>query len=203
MTHVGLIIALIFLTVFFLLLIGFIGYYLYFHRGLRQKLYPPLLPPFSSSHKSFRKDRIVLGGVQVHLSEKVGAGSHGSVYKGEWKGLHVAVKKIPDIPNSEQVKAYEKEVILLSRLAHPNIIKFLGAVSTPNELVLVMEYMNLGSLYSILHDTSRPEVSWKKKKKLALDAAQGLHFLHSSEPPIIHRDFKSHNILVNTDWNAK
>ena len=88
-----------------------------------------------------------------------------------------------------------KELFLLNRIRHPNIITFYGACLDKDHYALVMEYMSLGSLYHVLHEQQR-EFSWSDRLSIALQAAKGINYLHKSQPEIVHRDIKSSNILL-------
>ena len=84
-------------------------------------------------------------------------------------------------------------------MRHPNIVQFLGACFEP-EFCLITEYMDRGSLFSVLH--SDRELKWEVRLQFAIDIAKGLLYLHSRSPPIIHRDIKSLNVLVTKDWKS-
>ncbi|KAJ6832820.1 serine/threonine-protein kinase EDR1-like [Iris pallida] len=88
------------------------------------------------------------------------------------------------------------------RLRHPNVVLFMGAVTRPPNLSILTEYLPRGSLYRLLH---RPKVQLEEKRRLrmALDVAKGMNYLHSSHPPIVHRDLKSPNLLVDRNWVVK
>lgn len=90
----------------------------------------------------------------------------------------------------------------MSRLRHPNCLMYLGTCSVAPDIWLLTEYMPLGSLYQVLHDAEL-ELNWDVIFSMLLDTAKGVAYLHGMKPTIIHRDLKSHNILVNTFWTAK
>lgn len=87
-------------------------------------------------------------------------------------------------------------------IRHPNIVMFLGACTKPPHLCIILEYCSKGSLWSCLHDTGI-KISWEFKRKIALDIAKGVLYLHNQNPPILHRDLKSLNILLDSACNAK
>ncbi|KAL3911732.1 MAG: hypothetical protein SGILL_007166 [Bacillariaceae sp.] len=96
-----------------------------------------------------------------------------------------------------------EEIRLLSRLRHPNITTVMGAViSSKWEPMMVMEYMHFGSLHDLLHNESM-FLDSDLRVGFLQDIANGLRFLHSSNPPILHGDMKSHNILVDDKFRAK
>lgn len=82
------------------------------------------------------------------------------------------------------------------------MIQLFGVCTEKPEICIVMEYMHRGSLYKILHDPSI-DLDWNLRKAMILDAARGMHYLHSSNPIVMHRDFKSHNLLVDSNWRVK
>jgi serine/threonine protein kinase len=90
-----------------------------------------------------------------------------------------------------------------STLDDENILKFLGACITENnEILLVMEYMERGSLRDVLNKTEG-KIDWKLKIRLCIDAAKGMEYLHNCKPPLIHRDIKSSNLLIDKKWRCK
>ncbi|KAG9153595.1 hypothetical protein Leryth_008532, partial [Lithospermum erythrorhizon] len=102
-------------------------------------------------------------------------------------------------------KEFETEVALLNKIQHPNIITLLGYCIHEETKMLVYELMENGSLDSQLHGTSHgAALTWHIRMKIALDAARGLEYLHEHcNPPVIHRDLKSSNILLDSNLNAK
>ncbi|KAJ9145923.1 hypothetical protein P3X46_028250 [Hevea brasiliensis] len=147
---------------------------------------------------------------------KVGEGSFGSVYRctlGD--GREVAIKRAETSSTSsyavesrrqeEKDNAFINELETLSRLHHKNLVRLLGFCEDCNERVLVYEYLSNGTLHNHLHKLQNsPLMSWPKRIKVALDAARGIEYLHEyAVPPIIHRDIKSSNILLDSSWTAK
>ncbi|KAJ0963843.1 hypothetical protein J5N97_028965 [Dioscorea zingiberensis] len=145
----------------------------------------------------------------------LGEGGFGTVFKG-WVdektlnpsrsgiGMVVAVKKL----NSESLQGLEEwqsEVNFLGRLSHPNLVKLLGYCLDERELLLVYEFMPKGSLENHLfrRGAAFDPLPWSLRLKIAIGAAKGLAFLHSSEKQIIYRDFKASNILLDMNYNPK
>ncbi|KAL7495040.1 hypothetical protein ACHAWT_003593 [Skeletonema menzelii] len=95
-----------------------------------------------------------------------------------------------------------KEMRLLSTLRHPNICTVMGEVTLGIDPMLIMEYMQMGSLFSLLHNETVP-LSGELILPILQDVAKGLRFLHSASPPVIHSDLKSANILVDAQFRAK
>jgi len=145
----------------------------------------------------------------IVIKERIGKGSYGEVFRGMWRGTEVAVKKLPyymsELDDEEQRKEFSTNFIheteLMKSLRHPNIIQLYATFTIP-EVCMVMEYMSRGSLYHILHDKTI-ELSWDIIRRIMIDAAKGMTYLHNSQPVIVHRDLKSHNLLVGEYWNTK
>ncbi|KAG4395492.1 hypothetical protein AAZX31_20G215600 [Glycine max] len=135
------------------------------------------------------------------LGERIG--SYGEVYHADWNGTEVAVKKFLDQDFSgAALSEFKREVRIMRRLRHPNIVLFMGAVTRPPNLSIISEYLPRGSLYRILH-RSNYQIDEKRRIKMALDVARGMNCLHTSTPTIVHRDLKSPNLLVDKNWNVK
>ncbi|KAJ6435891.1 hypothetical protein OIU84_001002 [Salix udensis] len=142
----------------------------------------------------------------------LGRGGFGNVYKG-WlkeklpprgiKKTAVAVKQL-DSSGMQGLKEWKAEVYFLGTHSHPNLVKLLGYCSESEERILVYELMKKGSLnYHLFGKRSVPPLSWDIRLKIAIDTARGLAYLHTLERPIIYRDFKSSNILLDEFYNAK
>ncbi|CAM0956954.1 unnamed protein product [Alopecurus aequalis] len=136
----------------------------------------------------------------------IGGGGFGRVYKGTVgtdEPLQVAVK-VHDGDNSFQGhREWLAEVIFLGHLSHPNLVKLVGYCCEGDHRVLVYEYMPLGSVESHLFSRVMAPLVWATRMKIALGAARGLAFLHEAEKPVIYRDFKTSNILLDHDFNSK
>ncbi|CAN7095138.1 unnamed protein product [Brassica rapa subsp. narinosa] len=149
------------------------------------------------------------------LENKIGSGSFGVVYRGKLSdGREVAIKrgevnaKLKKFQEKET--AFDSEIAFLSRLHHKHLVRLVGYCEEREEKLLVYDYMKNGALYDHLHDKNNVEKhsslvnSWKMRIKIALDAARGIEYLHNyAVPPIIHRDIKSSNILLDSNWVAR
>ncbi|GER27942.1 protein kinase superfamily protein [Striga asiatica] len=137
----------------------------------------------------------------------LGAGGFGCVYKAKLEGdCFVAVKRLTTtMGTADAVREFQTEVDLLSKIQHPNIIALLGYSIHAESRLLVYELMQNGSLETQLHGPSRGSaLTWHIRMKIALDVARGLEYLHEHcHPPVIHRDLKSSNILLDSNFNAK
>ncbi|KAE8675152.1 Serine/threonine-protein kinase PBS1 [Hibiscus syriacus] len=137
----------------------------------------------------------------------IGEGGFGRVYKGKLDrtGQVVAVKQL-DRNGLQGNREFLVEVLMLSLLHHPNLVKLIGYCSDGDQRLLVYEYMALGSVEDHLLDISpgQKPLDWYARMKIAVDAAKGLEYLHDqANPPVIYRDLKSSNILLDEDLNAK
>ncbi|GMI84991.1 ENHANCED DISEASE RESISTANCE 1 [Hibiscus trionum] len=139
----------------------------------------------------------------LDTGERIGIGSYGEVYHADWNDTEVAVKKFLDQDFSGAALAeFKREVRIMRRLRHPNVVLFMGAVTRPPNLSIITEFLPRGSLFKILH---RPhsQIDEKRRIKMALDVARGMNCLHTSTPTIVHRDLKSPNLLVDKNWSVK
>ncbi|GLU01267.1 hypothetical protein SLE2022_185800 [Rubroshorea leprosula] len=142
---------------------------------------------------------------KFHDGNILGVGGFGRVYKAQLEdGSCVAVKKL-DCATQDAGKEFENEVGLLSKFQHPNIISLVGYSIESETGFIIYELMDNGSLETQLHGPSNgSELSWYRRMKIALDTARGLEYLHEHHNPhIIHRDLKSSNILLDSNFNAK
>uniref|UniRef100_A0A453IJ12 Protein kinase domain-containing protein n=1 Tax=Aegilops tauschii subsp. strangulata TaxID=200361 RepID=A0A453IJ12_AEGTS len=95
------------------------------------------------------------------------------------------------------------EVVLLGQLRHPHLVKLIGYCCEDEHRLLVYEFMARGSLEKHLYKRYTASLSWSTRLKIAIGAAKGLAFLHDAAKPIIYRDFKTSNILLDSDYLAK
>ncbi|XP_031372211.1 probable receptor-like protein kinase At1g80640 isoform X1 [Punica granatum] len=138
-------------------------------------------------------------------AKKLGEGGFGCVYEGSLEdNTQVAVKKL-NRGTKDVSREFEIEVKFLRRMQHPNIISLLGYSTNGQASFIVYELMQNGSLETQLHGPSLGSaLTWHMRMKIALDTARGLEYLHEQcKPPVIHRDLKSANILLDSNFNAK
>ncbi|XP_026381784.1 probable serine/threonine-protein kinase PBL28 [Papaver somniferum] len=141
----------------------------------------------------------------------LGKGGFGRVYKGTLSsGEVVAIKKM-ELPSfksaqGDREREFRVEVDILSRLEHPNLVSLIGYCADGKHRFLVYEFMQHGNLEDHLNGVSEVKMDWSQRLKVALGAAKGLDYLHSGSAlgiPIVHRDFKSTNILLSSTFEAK
>ncbi|KAH7671647.1 Non-specific serine/threonine protein kinase protein [Dioscorea alata] len=148
--------------------------------------------------KNFRPDLIL------------GEGGFGIVYKGiiddnvrpDFPSTKVAVKVL-NRDGLQGDREWLAEVYHLGQFSHPNLVKLIGYCCEDEHRLLVYEYMARGSLEKHLFRRICLTMPWSTRMRIALDAAKGLAFLHGATRPIIYRDFKTSNILLDSQYNAK
>ncbi|KAL5581638.1 hypothetical protein UlMin_014081 [Ulmus minor] len=138
-----------------------------------------------------------------NFEKVIGEGGFGIVYYGYLDETQVAVKMLS--PTSAQgIKEFQAEIKLLLRIHHRNLTPLIGYCNEGTNKGLIYEYMANGNLARVLSDKSSYVLSWEERLRIAMDAAQGLEYLHNGcKPPIIHRDVKPSNILLNEKFQAK
>ncbi|KAJ4908511.1 Protein kinase superfamily protein [Raphanus sativus] len=139
----------------------------------------------------------------LQIGERIGIGSYGEVYRAEWNGTEVAVKKFLDQDFSgDALTQFRSEIEIMLRLRHPNVVLFMGAVTRPPNFSILTEFLPRGSLYRLLHRPNH-QLDEKRRMRMALDVAKGMNYLHTSHPTVVHRDLKSPNLLVDKNWVVK
>ncbi|XP_022742756.1 serine/threonine-protein kinase-like protein CCR1 [Durio zibethinus] len=170
------------------------------------KPFPPLsITPCPGTAQIFRLSELKDATNGFKEFNELGRGSYGFVYKAVLTdGRQVAVKRA----NAATIihtnnRDFEMELEILCNVRHCNIVNLLGYCSEMGERLLVYEYMPRGTLHDHLHGGLSP-LSWSLRLKISLQAARGLEYLHKEVvPPIAHRDIKSSNILLDSDWGAR
>ena len=192
----------------------------------RTGVVPAAAPPVALATESLQS----IPFQELQLSEQIGGGAFGSVYRATWGGTAVAVKVLTSSCqlqlNEIGVKTFEDEVSMLTRLRHPHICLFMGACLDPPNRAIVTELVNRGSLWDRLRDQSPDFLLFMKAafpsqsavadsrvyshwpfhavQKVAAGICKGLAYLHTQRPlPIIHRDLKSANVLLTDSFDVK
>eukprot|EP01094_Clydonella_sp_ATCC50884_P025548 TRINITY_DN6757_c0_g1_i1.p1 TRINITY_DN6757_c0_g1~~TRINITY_DN6757_c0_g1_i1.p1 ORF type:complete len:645 (+),score=137.06 TRINITY_DN6757_c0_g1_i1:276-2210(+) len=164
---------------------------------------------------------------QLQWGKKIGKGGMGEVFLAQWNGTAVALKKLFR-GEGKNVADFFKEATVMSKLSHPNIVLFMGvSVTAAGDYIIVTEFVSGGSLWDIMHpdfgssdeegQESEPawgegapqdpapehEITRERAHRILVQTVRGMAYLHSLNPPIIHRDLKSQNLLLTEDWNVK
>ena len=138
--------------------------------------------------------------------QKIGEGGFGSVYKGVLSdNTLVAVKKFKGVDKAQMNDEFQKEIGIVSQVNHKNVVKLLGLCLETKVPLLVYELISNGTLFKHIHDKgSQILASWSNRLRIASEIALALNYLHSlADPPIIHGDVKSVNILLDNKYTAK
>ncbi|XP_024005534.1 probable LRR receptor-like serine/threonine-protein kinase At4g29180 isoform X1 [Eutrema salsugineum] len=174
----------------------------------------PLLP---SGKRRFTYSEV--SSITNNFNKVIGKGGFGIVYLGSLEdGTEIAVKMINDSSfgkskgssssssssSSRVSKEFQVEAELLLTVHHRNLASFVGYCDDGRSMALIYEYMANGNLQDYLSSENAEDLSWEKRLHIAIDSAQGLEYLHHGcRPPIVHRDVKTANILLNDNLEAK
>ncbi|XP_031490501.1 U-box domain-containing protein 35-like isoform X2 [Nymphaea colorata] len=154
------------------------------------------------AYRRYRIEELEKATENFSVSLKIGEGGYGPVFRAMLDHTWVAIKALrPDASQGKQ--QFQKEIEILSRIRHPNMVLLLGAC--PEYGCLVYEYMANGSLEDCLFKKNdNPPLTWQQRFKIAAEIATGLLFLHQTKPePLVHRDLKPANILLDHNFVGK
>ena len=135
----------------------------------------------------------------IKILRKIGEGGSSEIFLGMYRGTQIAEKRLHLINKEKNIKEFKREVSSFITLHHPYLLLFLGVITEPKRLSIITEYCPGGNLHELLYKKKYIYLSWKVRKKFLLQIAIGMNFLHTKNPPILHRDLKSLNIFLTND----
>ncbi|RDY03231.1 Receptor-like protein kinase HSL1, partial [Mucuna pruriens] len=209
---IGLIICLVVVALLLALLATLL--FIRFHKKRKQGL-DNSWKLISFQRLNFTESNIVSSMTEQNI---IGRGGYGTVYRVDVSLGYVAVKKIWNNRKLDHKleSSFRAEVRILSNIRHTNIVKLLCCISNEDSMLLVYEYMENHSLDMWLHkkvkslagsgsgSVNKVALDWPKRLEIAIGVAQGLSYMHHDcSPPVVHRDVKTSNILLDTQFNAK
>jgi serine/threonine protein kinase len=160
--------------------------------------------PKLSGAKAFAYDELKMYTNSFKEINIIGSGGYGKVYRGMLPDKQLVAIKRSKEGSMQGGLEFKTEIELLSRVHHKNLVGLVGFCFDKGERMLVYEYICNGTLRDSLSGASGIQLNWSKRLKIAVDSATGLAYLHNhANPPIIHRDVKSTNILLDENLTAK
>ncbi|XP_048630246.1 receptor-like protein kinase At3g21340 isoform X2 [Brassica napus] len=161
------------------------------------------VPAIMTKNRRFTYSEVV---TMTNNFEKIlGKGGFGMVYHGTVNGTEQVAVKVLSHSSSQGYKEFKAEVELLLRVHHKNLVRLVGYCDEGENLALIYEYMANGDLREHMSGKRGGSIlNWETRLKIVVQSAQGLEYLHNGcKPPMIHRDVKTTNILLNEHFQAK
>ncbi|MED6145211.1 Calmodulin-binding receptor-like cytoplasmic kinase 1 [Stylosanthes scabra] len=154
---------------------------------------------------NFSYEEIYKATAKFSAANKIGEGAFGTVYKGKLKdGTLVAVKRANKDVENKNLAEFKNEVSTLSKIEHLNLVRLYGYLEHADEKIIVVEYVNNGSLREHLDGKRGDGLEIGERLDIAIDIAHAITYLHMyTDHPIIHRDIKASNILLTDKLRAK
>ncbi|XP_042225370.1 tyrosine-protein kinase ABL1-like isoform X2 [Homarus americanus] len=149
------------------------------------------------------KCEVSVGDVEWRPGDVVGEGSFSTVYRGTYCGTEVAVKELKFKLSQDDKNYFRSESALLQQLHHPRVVLLMGVCTGAARPFMLLEYLSGGTLYNLIHSTTRERLDHAAYFVVAKDVAQGMNYLHKHEPQVLHLDLKSMNVLLDCYYRAK
>ena len=138
---------------------------------------------------------------EIEVKDQIGWGAYAVVYKADYYGTDVAVKRF-NKSDEKSLKIYANEVKVLKSCHHPNVLRLIGYYETDSFFNIVTEFLPWGNLSGLIH-TKKIQFPIKRKLMVAIEIAKVMNYLHSRKRPVLHRDLKSENILIDKSLRIK
>mmetsp|Transcript_23759 Transcript_23759/g.68400 ORF Transcript_23759/g.68400 Transcript_23759/m.68400 type:complete len:293 (+) Transcript_23759:62-940(+) len=140
----------------------------------------------------------IINKADLRKCEQIGDGQTSAVFRGTYQGVEVAIKEMHEISamNPKDRLNLEREIDILRRVSHDHLVGFIGVMEHRGRIRIVTDFCRGGDAFDLLHN-SGVALAWEQKTRMAKHVASAMEYLHSLDPPIIHRDLKSLNLLLS------